>query len=115
LRAASPDALCLDLLVFEAFAPDGEFDDEGCAMAVAAAARAHAAAVQSDNLMHDRKAEPQTTMSARVGALLERLEYMRQQMRTDSRSVVANSDARLHGPGISPHLLPHIFKPFQQG
>ena len=64
-------------------------------MAVAAAGRAHAAAVQSDDLMHDRKAEPQTTMSARVVALLERLEYVRQQMRADSRPVVANSDARV--------------------
>jgi hypothetical protein len=75
---------------FESFQPARHFDDECRAPPILAVVSTHAAVVQLDDVMHDRKAQPEAAMATRFFRLMEWFEHMRQQIGTDPRSRVAD-------------------------
>lgn len=72
----------------------GELDGEGGALAFAFAVDVHAAAVQFDQVVHDREAQTQTAVDAgeRRVALAEAIEDMGQELRADALAGVAHRD-----------------------
>ena len=72
---------------------DGEADGEGRPLPLAVALRSYRAAVQLDQVAHDREPQAEAAMAARrVVGLAETLEDMRQEIRADAQAVIADPD-----------------------
>src|SRR6185369_11544588 len=83
----------------------GQLDDERRASSRAGALGAHVAAVQLDEVAHDREAEPETAEAARRRAVVlpESLEDEGQEPRVDAASRVADGDRDVgnHAPELA--------------